>query len=103
MEKIVNNLREKMEKGEIDSYILATDKTLSCGGKMKDLLATIGSVLRVMKDAGLEKEDAQKVVDIAFTSDDEFEKMGKEAERQRKKLKKLIEGLNELFGEDDDE
>lgn len=103
MEKIVNNLKEKMEKGEIDSYILATDKTLSCGGKMKDLLATIGSVLRVMKDEGLEKEDAQKVLDIAFTSDDEFEKMGKEAEKQRKKLKKLIEGLNELFGEDDDE
>lgn len=103
MEKIVNNLKEKMEKGEIDSYILATDKTLSCGGKMKDLLATIGSVLRVMKDEGLEKEDAQKVLDIAFTSDDEFEKMGKEAEKQRKKIKKLIEGLNELFGEDDDE
>lgn len=103
MEKIVNNLREKMEKGEIDCYLLATDKTLSCAGKMTDLLAVVGALLRKMKDGGLEKEDAQKVVDIAFTSDDEFEKMGKEAEKQRKKLKKLIEGLNELFGEDDDE
>ena len=103
MEKIVNNLKEKMEKGEIDSYIVATDKTLSCAGKMTDLLAIVGALLRYMKDAGLEKEDALRIVDIAFKSDDEFEKIGKEADKQRKKLKKLIEGLNELFGDDDDE
>ena len=103
MEKIVNKLIEKKDKGEIGCFLLATDKTFCCNGNMSDLLAAITATLREFKDKGLGKEDAIELVNLAFSTDSELEKMNKEAQNKKEKLEKVLEELKEIFGDDDDE